>query len=110
MGYCSLFSDRKSPILEKLDTTRPAGENHLQQQAKFDDFMDEYNNERPHQALNMKFPSELYTTSPRLYKGIEPVEYPLHDRTVDITACGRICIGKKKIHLSQVFAGLSVWA
>ena len=92
----------------KKEATRPAGENHLQQQAKFDDFMDEYNNERPHQALNMKFPSELYTASPRLYKGIEPVEYPLHDRTVDVTSCGRICIGKKKIHLSQVFAGHSV--
>src|SRR6202049_950349 len=34
----------------KLETTKPAGNNFLQQQAKFDDFIDCYNNERPHQA------------------------------------------------------------
>jgi putative transposase len=33
----------------KLETTKPAGNNFLQQQAKFDDFIDCYNNERPHQ-------------------------------------------------------------
>jgi putative transposase len=38
----------------KLETTKPAGNNFLQQQAKFDDFIDCYNNERPHQALNMR--------------------------------------------------------
>lgn len=92
----------------KKEATRPAGENHLQQQGKFDDFIEHYNYERPHQALNMKFPAELYSPSPRKYKGIEPVLYPLHDRVVDVTHCGRICIGKKKIHLSQAFAGQSV--
>jgi hypothetical protein len=30
---------------------------------------------------------------------------PYHDRTVRVTRCGRICIGKRKINLSQVFAG-----
>ena len=32
-------------------------------------------------------------------------EYPYHDRTARVTRCGRICIGKRKINLSQVFAG-----
>ncbi len=32
-------------------------------------------------------------------------EYPYHDRTVRVTRCGRICIGKPKINLSTVFAG-----
>ncbi|MET1415466.1 hypothetical protein ABVF61_24555 [Roseibium sp. HPY-6] len=30
---------------------------------------------------------------------------PFHDRTVRVTRCGRICIGKRKINLNQVFAG-----
>jgi pimeloyl-ACP methyl ester carboxylesterase len=34
----------------KLETTKPAGANFLQQQAKFDDFINEFNTERPHQA------------------------------------------------------------
>jgi len=37
----------------KTETTRPAGLNSLQQQSKFDDFLEEFNNERPHQALDM---------------------------------------------------------
>ena len=43
----------------KKEATRPAGKNFLQQQAKFDDFMQEYNHDRPHQALGMKYPCEL---------------------------------------------------
>ena len=92
----------------KKEATRPAGDNLLQQQEKFDAFIQEFNRERPHQALEMKFPSELYASSPRPYKGIEELSYPFHDRTVTITHCGRICIGKIKIHLSHVFAGQDV--
>ena len=44
----------------KKEATKPAAQNFLQQQAKFDDFIDCYNHERPHQALDMKYPAELY--------------------------------------------------
>lgn len=33
---------------------------------------------------------------------------PFHDRTVTVTHCGRISLGKRKINLSQVFAGQNV--
>ena len=56
----------------------------------------------------MKYPAEIYTTSPRPYKGLSDLEYPFHDRTVTVTACGRICIGKRKINLSQALAGQNV--
>jgi transposase InsO family protein len=49
----------------KKEATRPAGANLLQQQAKFDAFLEEFNNERPHEALEMKCPAELYTASNR---------------------------------------------
>ena len=35
----------------KNEATRPAAENFLQQQARFDDFIEYYNPQRPHQAL-----------------------------------------------------------
>jgi len=92
----------------KKEATRPAGHNFLQQQAKFDRFMHCFNFERPHQALGMKFPAELYCASPRPYQGLGELEYPLHDRTVMVTACGRICIGRRKVNLSHVFAGQKV--
>lgn len=92
----------------KKEATKPAAQTILQQQAKFDVFIDEYNNERPHEALGMKYPTEVHKPSERIYTGLPPVEYPLHDRTIVISSCGRICMGKAKVHLSQVFAGQQV--
>lgn len=89
----------------KKETTRPPGMNSLQQQAKFDAFRDEFNAERPHEALGMKFPAEVYVPSTRPYRGLPEIAYPFHDRQVDVTACGRICLHRKKINLSLVFAG-----
>ena len=82
--------------------------NMLQQQEIFERFIDEYNNERPHQALEMKRPVDLYRPSNQPYKGVPPVSYPFHDKTVTITACRRICVERKKIHLSTVLAGHDV--
>ena len=45
----------------KKEATRPPGMNSLQQQDRFDAFVHEFNAERPHEALAMKCPAELYT-------------------------------------------------
>src|SRR5213595_3193031 len=92
----------------KREATKPAAQNFLQQQAKFDAFIDCYNHERPHQALDMKYPAELYLPSPRPYRGLSELHYPFHDRTIIVTQCGRICFGRRKINLSTVFAGQNV--
>jgi transposase InsO family protein len=89
----------------KKAATKPASFNFLQQQSRFDQFIQVYNHERPHQALAMRYPGELYTPSARVFRNPEPPHYPFHDRTVCVTRCGRICIGKRKINLSQVFSG-----
>jgi transposase InsO family protein len=89
----------------KKETTRPSGMNSLQQQARFDAFIHEFNNERPHEALNMKYPAEIYTPSPRVYNDLPELGYPFHDRTILVTACGRICLHRKKINISTVLAG-----
>ena len=92
----------------KKEATKPAAGNFLQQQAKFDEFISCYNDERPHQALGMRYPAELYQPSTRPYRGLTDLEYPFHDRTITVTQCGRICFGRQKIHLSTVFAGQKV--
>jgi transposase InsO family protein len=89
----------------KREATRPAGHNSLQQQARFDSFIDEFNQERPHEALAMKVPAEVYTPSPRLYTGLPELTYPFHDRDILVTACGRICMHRKRINVSTVLAG-----
>ena len=92
----------------KQEATRPAAETFLRQQAKFDDFVQCYNNERPHQALKMACPAEHYAPSTRPYAGLPELHYPFHDREVTVTTCGRICLKRRKINLSQVFAGQKV--
>src|SRR3954463_8815063 len=66
----------------KKEATRPAGANILQQQGKFDAFTEEFNCERPHEALAMKCPAEVYSPSCRPYLGIPEPNYPFHDRTL----------------------------
>ena len=88
----------------KNETTKPAAFNFLQQQERFDDFIEVYNQRRPPQALGDKYPGQLYTLSSRSYQPPEEPDYPYHDQTVRVTHCGRICIGKRKISLSRAFA------
>jgi len=89
----------------KRETTRPPGMNSLQKQARFDAFIEEFNTERPHEAIDMKRPADLYTASSKPYLGLPDLEYPLHDREYIVTACGRIWMHRKKINISTVLAG-----
>jgi len=92
----------------KRETTKPPAQTILGQQEKFDDFIDIYNNERPHEAIGMKYPAELYTKSGRIYEGLPDIYYPFHEREVVVTNCGRICINNRKVNFSTVFAGQKV--
>jgi putative transposase len=92
----------------KKEATKPAAANVLQQQARFDAFVDQYNRERPHQGLGMKVPADVYARSARVYRGLEALAYPFHDATFTVTQCGRICFKARKVNLSHVFAGQNV--
>src|SRR5213595_1862324 len=50
-------------LMLKREATKPAAANFLQQQARFDKFIEVFNNERPHEALDMKCPAEVYQPS-----------------------------------------------
>jgi putative transposase len=92
----------------KREATKPPGQNFLQQQATFDEFVDTFNTQRPHQALQMKLPVEVYVPSTRPYRGLPPLSYPFHDRTVTVANCGRICTMGRKVSFSHVFSGQDV--
>jgi hypothetical protein len=38
------------------------------------------------------------------YRGLPELDYRFHDKTIQVTCCGRICLHLKKINLSTVFA------
>jgi hypothetical protein len=44
----------------------------------------------------------------RELKPLEPLYYPLHDKTITVSHCGRICDRGLKVSLSRAFAGQEV--
>lgn len=63
----------------KKEATIPPEKNLKTQQGRFDNFRREYNSLRPHEALEMKRPSELYTGSKRRMPGkLGHWDYPSH--------------------------------
>jgi hypothetical protein len=81
----------------KEATTRPPGNNMMQQQERFDDFRGEYNSERPHEALDMQCPGDVYVTSNDTYAETSDIpDYPLHDIVRRVNGCGKISIRTKE--------------
>lgn len=94
----------------KNETTRPASSNILKQQSRFDGFRHEYNYYRPHEALDMKFPSSLYQKSVNRYpKRLPELEYPLHDLDRIVDSNGSISFRKNmRFQLSAALGGEKV--
>jgi putative transposase len=53
----------------------------------------------------LPIPATSITPSVRAYAPPPEPEYPFHDRSVRVTRCGRICLGRRRINLSHAFAG-----
>ena len=63
----------------KAETARPPASSMRAQQARFDRFLDEYNNVRPHEAIGQATPSTLYRPALRAFPRVLPeLEYPEH--------------------------------
>lgn len=94
----------------KEEVTRPAGKNLLQQQEMMDHFRTIFNNERPHEALQMKCPNEVYQPAARTYPSIlEEYDYSKFDLVRRISKCGAIKLqGGRKVFISDVFGGQEV--
>ncbi len=75
----------------KQETVRPPAATLRRQQLRFDAFQREYNEERPHEALQNGTPSSRYRPSPRSYpRRLPDVHYPEHFEMRKVAASGRI--------------------
>lgn len=94
----------------KQETTRPPADSFLQQQERFDHFLEEFNEKRPHEALEMRTPKEVYEPSSRKMPDEEPEpEYPLHDDSRRVSLNGEIRLPRSQsIYVSTLLAGESV--
>jgi putative transposase len=78
---------------------------HEERQAAFETWRREFNEERPHQALGMRVPAELYQPSARKWQGTpEQISYP-GMATRRVKKAGAICYENQRIFISQALAG-----
>lgn len=89
----------------KLAATKPAGKNFLHQQEMFDKFKKEFNGERPHQALKMKVPSELYERSPRKYQERIIYDYGSRLETRKVDCRGYVKLNENRVFVSKTLRG-----
>lgn len=87
----------------KKETTYPPRVNLAEQQTSFDQFCRRYNEERPHEGLQMKRPVQMYQRSARAYSGKKPtVEYPAHYEVRRINDGGCMKWHGRSIFLTRV--------
>ena len=86
----------------KQEATIPPGCSLRAQQRKFDRFREEFNQVRPHEALEMRRPAQVYRASSRAMPGrIEPYDYPSNYMVRRVSRCGTIRVLSKQIFVSQ---------
>ena len=90
----------------KAETTRPAAGNRRGQQQKFNRFRDEFNTERPHEALDMQTPASCYEPSLRpMPDSVPPLEYPDRFEIRYVSANGGIRWNQQWVNVSTTCAG-----
>jgi transposase InsO family protein len=90
----------------KAETTQPPAATLRAQQLVFLRFQQEYNEERPHEALGQIPPAALYEPSPRPYPDrIVPFAYPTADLVKRVRSNGELYWHGQYIYLSKLLAG-----
>lgn len=93
----------------KAETARPPAGTLGAQQSRFDGFRREYNEHRPHEALDQQVPTERYEPSPRPYpERIPEVEYPGHYELRRVRQNGQIKWLGEMTFVSEILVGETV--
>jgi putative transposase len=93
----------------KAETARPPARTRRAQQLKFDRFREEFNFQRPHEALDMRTPATCYDPSPRtMPHKPPPLEYPDRFEVRYVSANGGIRWHHQWVNVSHVCVGTYV--
>ena len=86
----------------KQEATIPPGSSLRAQQRKFDAFREEFNTDRPHEALGMVEPASVYRSSPReMPEHVGTYDYPEHYLVRRVSRCGTIRVFHNQIFVTQ---------
>ncbi len=90
----------------KQETATPPASNLRRQQEWFGRFQEEYNHQRPHEALNYQTPGSLYVASTRRYPAQLPEPtYPPDSYLCKIYPSGEMCWRNRAVFVSKVLGG-----
>ena len=90
----------------KAETARPPAATLRAQQRRFDRFRRDYNQERPHEALQQQPPASVYTPSRRpLPERLPPVEYPGHLEVRRVSSAGCVTWRGAPVFISETLSG-----
>ncbi len=90
----------------KAEATRPPAGSLVAQQRRFNRFRTEYNEERPHEALDQQTPASVYEPSARTMPAtLPPLEYPDRFEVRYVSANGGIRWNSDWVNVSTVCAG-----
>jgi putative transposase len=102
-GHERMHLDMKKELEGQID-----GSLHEHQNV-FDEWRDEFNTERPHQALKGKCPAEVYQKSETKYDPyMEDIEYPRGFKARRVNDRGVMSFRGKRYFVGNPFAGYSV--
>jgi len=90
----------------KAETANPPAANSRAQQEAFDRFRREFNEQRPHEALDQQTPASCYQSSPRPYPDCVPQpEYDSHMKPRKVYPDGTFFWKGKQIFISKTLGG-----
>ena len=93
----------------KAECCKPPSANGTAQQQRFNRWRKEFNQDRPHEALGMRVPSDVYRPSARrLDERIKPRLYDLGTKTCRVSAVGFIGLNGGNCYVGESFAGVDV--
>lgn len=100
--------ERMHRTLKQETASPPAGTRRAQQE-RFDRFRQEYNEERPHQALQQQTPASYYRPSDRAYPGrLREVEYPGEWQVRRVSAGGQMRWRSQHVFVAHALEGEAV--
>ena len=119
LGICVEFIEPGHPeqnsIHERMhrtlkdETCCPPRWNRQAQQRRFNQWRDEFNNQRPHESLMMRWPGQLYSISRKKYPDtIKPFRYPRYYKVRRVRTAGQIVLNGTVRFIGHAFKGVDV--
>jgi hypothetical protein len=93
---------------QKAEAIQPPSANMSAQQKRFDRWRHEYNHERPHEALDMLRPAEIYRSSSRRLGETDKIRYPESYEIKRVSGSGHFSYEGSNFYMSEIYAGCRI--